>query len=630
MNGRLYIDNGAGEGFKEQERGDVLDSKTGKVLWEQRFNVFHADIASSRLGWTHLVGDPVTGNIYWHGTQGNLVGFNKDGKILWQRQLMEMDGRVSGYGGRLPSPTLAGDLVVIGMINSGWADQGKGANRFLAVNKLDGTPVWWSQTSERPGTYFSTPVTATINGQHLIITGCSDGGIHALQAGTGKNMWSYVFCKGAINCSPAVDGTLVYANHGEETPGTNVQGRIICVDAGAVTDGHPKLVWELGGIQAKYTSPLVQGGRVFIADDVAKLWCFEAKTGKKIWNYPYGRNAMASPVWGDGKIYVSEKNAKFHILQPGAKKCETLDEHFFPEASGADVELYGNAAIADGLVYFPTRDELYCIGTKDAKSGPPAATPAPPSRQASRHSLLIYPSEVVAHAGDSVPLRLKVYDENGDFIQEVGQPANAKWSLPQPPLPPGAQKVSRPAAGEFRYCRQCEIGPQQGPCRPARLCRSRMERPQGQGARPGGAGLPYSEDFEKTPVGGVPPGWINCQGKFLVRKLPDGNNVLAKVTSSSNAVIARGSCFFGTPDMTNYTIEADVQGQKINEWMPDAGVGACRYLLKLEGQTQTLRLQSWDAIPRVDRVGSLEMAAGHLVSIETDGHRGQGPHDAPG
>ena len=28
--------------------------------------------------------------------------------------------------------------------------------------------------------------------------------------------------------------------------------------------------------------------------------------------------------------------------------------------------------------------------------------------------------------------------------------------------------------------------------------------------------------------------------------------------------------------------------------------GACRYLLKLEGQTQTLRLQSWDAIPRVD------------------------------
>lgn len=47
-------------------------------------------------------------------------------------------------------------------------------------------------------------------------------------------MWSYVFCKGAINCSPAVDGTLVYANHGEETPGTNVQGRIICVDAGGM------------------------------------------------------------------------------------------------------------------------------------------------------------------------------------------------------------------------------------------------------------------------------------------------------------------------------------------------------------------------------------------------------------
>ena len=29
--------------------------------------------------------------------------------------------------------------------------------------------------------------------------------------------------------------------------------------------------------------------------------------------------------------------------------------------------LYGNAAIANGRVYFTTRDEIYCIGTKDAK-----------------------------------------------------------------------------------------------------------------------------------------------------------------------------------------------------------------------------------------------------------------------
>ena len=72
------------------------------------------------------------------------------------------------------------------------------------------------------------------------------------------------------------------------------------------------------------------------------------------------------------------------------------------------------------------------------------------------------------------------------------------------------------------------------------------------------------------------------------------------MTTNSNPLIARGSCFFGTPDMTDYTIEAEVQGGKANKYLPDIGIGACRYTLILAGQTQTLRLVSWDAMPRVD------------------------------
>jgi hypothetical protein len=90
-----------------------------------------------------------------------------------------------------------------------------------------------------------------------------------------------------------------------------------------------------------------------------------------------------------------------------------------------------------------------------------------------------------------------------------------------------------------------------------------------------------------------------------MKELTDGKRVLAKVTNNSNALIARGSCMFGTPDMTDYTIQADVYGGKVpnklgGDWMPDVGVGACRYTLYLGGPTQTLRLVSWEAMPRVD------------------------------
>jgi outer membrane protein assembly factor BamB len=606
MDGHVYINNQVGQGINEQERVMCFDAVSGKVLWEKKFSVFHTDIVSVRLGWTHLAGDPDTGNVYWHGTQGDFVCFDKNGKVLWQRQLMELDGRVSGYGGRLPSPVVVGDLVVMPMINSSWGDQGKGGNRLLAMNKRDGTPVWWSQTSEKPGTYFSTPVVATINGEQLLVTGGSDGAVHAIQAGTGKHIWSYTFCQGAINCSPVVDGTLVYANHGEESPGSNVEGRIVCLDAAQVVKGQPKLVWEVEGVNAKYTSPLVQAGRVYIGDDVAKLWCFDGKTGKTIWSYRYGRNAMASPVWGDGKIYVSDKNAKFHILEPGETKCKPLDEHFFPAVAAGVVETYGNAAIAQGRIYFPTNYEIYCIGTNNAKSVNVTA-PKSDGKKGKPAQMLIYPCDITSTAGSVIPLQLRTFDEFGNFLQDLSKPAEVKWQLPQPPLPAGAKNQPPALAADI-----------DGGALPAKLTLKKTPTVQQGYVEAEWNGLkakarvrvvptlPYAENFDKIPVGGVPAAWVNCAGKFVVKELKDGNRVLAKVNANSNEVIARGSCFFGMPELTDYNIEADVMSSKLDKeekgdiWLSDMGVGACRYTLVLMGQTQKLRLFAWDAMPRVD------------------------------
>jgi hypothetical protein len=118
--------------------------------------------------------------------------------------------------------------------------------------------------------------------------------------------------------------------------------------------------------------------------------------------------------------------------------------------------------------------------------------------------------------------------------------------------------------------------------------------------------LPYAQDFDKVPEGAVPAGWVNCQGKYVVKKLPDNNHVLAKVTTNSSPLIARGSCYISTPDLTDYTIEADVYGTLVGTDLPDMGVGACRYTLVLGGNTQTLRLVSWDAMPRVDETVNFE------------------------
>jgi outer membrane protein assembly factor BamB len=230
------------------------------------------------------------------------------------------------------------------------------------------------------------PIVAVINGERLLISGGGDGGVHAFKVRTGEKVWSYIFGTGAVNCSPVVQGDLVFIGHGEENEG-NTQGRVICVDAGKVTNGKPNKVWQVDGIKVKFASPVLDRDRLYVCDELGALYCLSTKDGSQIWVYNYGKNTKGSPVLADGKIYIPEADARFHILKPNGNGCQELHSQFFrKKAGGADVALNGSPAVCNNRVYFMTSDELYCIGKKDGKKGsdpiPQSPAEGPPSKDA--------------------------------------------------------------------------------------------------------------------------------------------------------------------------------------------------------------------------------------------------------
>src|SRR3989475_5412795 len=79
----------AGKGETEQERILCLNTDTGKLLWEYRFNVFQSDVPAHRVGWASPVADPETGNVYVFGVNNLLTALTKDGKKLWERSITE-------------------------------------------------------------------------------------------------------------------------------------------------------------------------------------------------------------------------------------------------------------------------------------------------------------------------------------------------------------------------------------------------------------------------------------------------------------------------------------------------------------------------------------------------------------
>jgi len=606
--GRVYLIGRDGEGIAEQERVLCFDANTGKLLGEHRFNVFHTDIVSVRLGWTNLVGDPETGNVYAHGTQGLLFCFDKELKVLWQKSLTEEFGRVSGYGGRVTSPIIDEDLVIIGFLNASWGDQAVGRNRFMAMRKKTGEIVWWASTGILPkDTYYSTPVVGVIQGQRTMVSGGGDGGVHAFQVRTGKKLWSYPVGPGSINCSPVLKGDYVFIGQGEENDGVNTQGRVVCVDGSKVKDGKPALVWKVDGIKVKFASPVLDGDLLYLCGDTGQLYCLDANTGRIHWEYLYGKNTKGSPVLADGKLYLAEVNSRFHILKPSALGVEKLHTQFFRSRNGTEeIEINGSPAIANGRIYFMTGSDLFCIGAKE----PVKAEFQPEVIEESKAGLIsqiaLFPADIMVGPGTPTKLELRGFDSGGQFIGLVG---SAEWSLagqrpPEgvvpltgaaPALPPPLLVANLEGSGEKRLLIVAGAPPAQFGRVLAKVgdmvCEARVRVVPN---------LPYRPNFANIPEGRTPGGWINCAGKFAIVPF-EGRKVLKKLAVNPSPLVSRANAYITAPELANYTIQSDVMGTKVREDLPDMGLVANRYSFMLAGNTQQLRLVSWDALPRVDK-----------------------------
>src|SRR5262249_38269763 len=170
---------------------------------------------------------------------------------------------------------------------------------------------------------------------------------------------------------------------------------------------------------------------------------------------------------------------------------------------------------------------------------PPEATPGEPA------FLQVLPADVALPPGDFVNYRARLFDKNGRFLREV----KAKWSL-GPMLAPEATvglpkppKINPPPLkGELTSDGKLTV-PKDIPAQYGTVI-AKAEGLTGQGRVRQFPTLPYRQDFEKVPIGRTPPGWINTQGKFAVRK-ENGSNVLVKLATSTNPLFARAEAIIG-------------------------------------------------------------------------------------
>jgi outer membrane protein assembly factor BamB len=570
MDDRVYLFNPVGSGPTLRERLMCLNADTGKVIWEHATNVFLSDVPPHRAAWSAPAGDPETGNVYTFGVGGVLNAHDRDGKLLWTHSLAEETGLVTTHGGRTVSPVIEGNLVIVSGITTGWGELARPAHRFMAFDKRNGDPVWISSPGGRPfDTTYSPPIVADIEGTRLLIAGGGDGTVHAIKVWTGEPVWKYVISKRGVNTGVALNGNIAVVTHSEENLDTSEMGLIAAIDArskGDVTKQNVK--WARTGFQAGYSSPVADGDRLYQVDNGANLFAFDFNTGRELWKQNLGTIQKASPVLGDGKIYVGSENGKFFILKPGQEKVEVLDSDQLADQE----QIIASPAIANGRVYLVSTEAIYCIGAKkNAAPTQKIVVDHKASASATVAHVQVIPAEVVLKPGDKAQFKVLIYDASGKLI---GPAHGVQWSLGSLRGDSNEDAFSVPVtAASQSGAVNVTVGAAKGKARVRVL-----------------PVAPWQENFDALAPGPAPATWINAAGKFTVREV-DGNKVLVKL--SDNPFTKRARIYFGPTDMRDYTVETDFRAIEKRRQLGDAGVVAQRYNLILFGTHQRLELESW-------------------------------------
>lgn len=600
LDGRLFFIAPSGKDDCLQERVVCLEADTGKLLWEHRFNVYLTTIVENRIGWSAVVCDPETKYVYAHGTGGMFYCFDRDGNVVWRRSLTEMYGRVSGYGGRLHTPIIDEGRVIISFVSSNWGKHGRPGHRYVAFDKKTGDVIWWSKPGVKPlDTTYSVPFVTVVGGRRLLVAANADGNVYAMKARTGEKVWTFRLSKRGLNTSIVGVGNHVFVTHSEENLNTTKMGSVVCLDASLSGDiTETGVVWRYDGITAGYSSPALADGRLYVANNAAELYCFDAKMGKVHWTHKLGRVMKGSPtVTADGVIYIGTVNGRFHILKDAGTTCESLDLETFTASDGSVVEIFGSPIVCDGRVYFMNRQKTYCLGKMDAKvktvAIPAMAKEATPD-SSGVSTILAVPGEVTVAPGNTQTFSFRFFDANGQEIE----PANFRLT----PL----SVTYGGLAGKFRNM----FGPTPlfiaGPSQTAQA--SDVVFATASGLKCGvrirvSPSLPFTEGFDRLKGMAYPPGWVGVGGKSKLVDL-DGNLVLQKLAVKPSVPMMRMRAYSGPPIAVEggYTVQCDMMGQprtKGRPVWPDMGLINSRYLLKMMGDRKTLRLVTWSPIPRL-------------------------------
>lgn len=327
-------------------------NRSGKELWRTTIGESAGNRNRKASGSNP---SPITDgtHVYAYYRSGDLACINLQGKVTWQINLQEANGRDSLGWDLATSPVLTSTAVVIAVMH-------QGPSYVVAFDKGSGKTLWKTTRSvDAPGEArdsYTTPLVIGDPGEETIaVLGADYVTGHA--ASSGEEIWRTASLnpRGRGNwrsiASPVFAGGMVIAPYSRGNTLTAIQ-------PGKQPDGGtPKLGWDIDITASDVPSPVAYQGKLYLCGDRGDVTSIDASTGKEVWTTRLPRNRYpfsASPVIAEGKLYATRENGTTYVLEIG-------DKPKLVATNAIRENTYATPVLLDGKVYLRTSEFLFCI-----------------------------------------------------------------------------------------------------------------------------------------------------------------------------------------------------------------------------------------------------------------------------
>jgi len=330
-----------------------VDKRNGVVVWKKFLGSGNVKMRKQNMSSPSPVTDGR--NVYVMTGTGIFRGFDFNGRELWSRDIQKDYGEFGLNWGYASSPLLFEDSLYVQVLHGMKTDA---PSYLLRINKLNGNTTWRVERPtkairESPDSYTTPGILRYAKTAELVITGgdCVTG--HELA--TGKELWRANGLNPEndpyyrIVASPVIFEQIIYAP-------TRVKPLLALRAGGRGDVSTSHLLWSTAN-GPDVPTPVTDGKYLYIVNDRGIMWCFEAKTGREI----YGQQRIkpgtysASPVLGDGKIYITNEDGLTTVVKAGPEFL------ILAENPLGDYCL-SSPAISDGQIFIRTATHLFCIG----------------------------------------------------------------------------------------------------------------------------------------------------------------------------------------------------------------------------------------------------------------------------